>query len=228
MTFLTVAEAAERAGVSDRHVRRLAATGALEARRIGSTWLIDERALARRVRRAPSTGRTWSASTAWAAVDILSGGDGRAYVDQPRSSRLRARLRELGGPDLQRLAEQRAAVRRFHASPRARERVRGVLFPSGVSALVAGDVARRFGLTPGGDDRRVEGYLVGDLDAVVSTLRLEPSAVGDVVVRRVPGGVDPAPLLGGDAVVALDLMDSDDARERAAGRDALERMLRHV
>lgn len=79
-----------------------------------------------------------------------------------------------------------------------------------------------------GTDSRVEGYLIGDLAALQSRLRLESSAGGEVLIRLVPAEVDPSALLEADTLVALDLMDSDDPRERAAGRDVLDGMLRHV
>lgn len=99
---------------------------------------------------------------------------------------------------------------------------------SGVSALEQEDLARRLGLAAGEEHRWVDGYLLGDLEALQSRLRLEPSAEGEVVIRHVPADVDPSRLLGTETVVALDLMDSDDVRERAAGRDALERLLQRV
>ncbi|MPZ04604.1 helix-turn-helix domain-containing protein, partial [Micrococcus luteus] len=67
-------EAAERLKVSDRYVRRLVEDGDVPARRLGESWFIDERALARRARRAPGIGRTWAPRTAWAPVDLLAGG----------------------------------------------------------------------------------------------------------------------------------------------------------
>lgn len=228
MTLLTVGEAAERLGVSDRYVRRLAEDGDVPARRLGDSWLIDERALARRVRRTPGTGRTWAPRTAWAAVDLLTGGNGRAFLDQPRISRLRSRLRTLTAPEMHRLAENRARPHRIHASPRARSKLADVLVPSGVAALEQSDLARRFGLAAVEGSQRVEGYLLGDFEALQSRLRLDPSAEGEVVIRHVPANVDPSALLGTETVVALDLMDSDNVRERAAGREALDRLLHRV
>ena len=73
-----------------------------------------------------------------------------------------------------------------------------------------------------------EGYLLGDLEALQSRLRLDASAAGEVVIRHIPAPVDPSALLRTETVVALDLMDSDDVRERAAGREALDRLLHRV
>lgn len=228
MSFMTVAAAAERIGVSPRHLRRLVESGAVPARRVGGSWLIEERALTRRARRASGAGRIWAPRTAWAAVDILGGGSGRDFVDQPRASRLRSRLRTLAPAEVHRLAETRARSHRFHASPRAKEKVKGMVVAAGVTALQRQELARRFGLVALEVDSRVEGYLIGDLVALQSRLRLEPSEEGAVLVRHVPEDVDPSALLGTDPLVALDLMDSDDTRERAAGRDVLERLLKHV
>lgn len=228
MTLLTVREAAERLGVSDRHVRRLAEEGDVPAHRLGESWFIDERALTRRARRAPGAGRTWAPRTAWAAVDLLTGGNGRDFLDQPRISRLRSRLHTLTAVEMHRLAEKRARPHRFHASPRARAKLADALVASGVSALEQTDLARRFGLAAVEGSQRVEGYLLGDLEALRLRLRLNPSAGGEVVIRHMPADVDPSALLDTEAVVALDLMDSDDVRERAAGREALDRLLHRV
>ena len=92
----------------------------------------------------------------------------------------------------------------------------------------AGDLARRFGLAAVEGSQRVEGYLLGDFEALQTRLRLDPSAEGEVVIRHVPANVDPSALLGTETVVALDLMDSDNVRERAAGREALDRLLHRV
>jgi len=100
--------------------------------------------------------------------------------------------------------------------------------PSGVSALDQSDLARRFGLAAVEGNQREEGYLLGDLEALQSRLRLDASAAGEVVIRHIPAPVDPSALLRTETVVALDLMDSDDVRERAAGREALDRLLHRV
>lgn len=47
MTPLTVAQAAERKGVTSRRIRALCESGRLPAQKVGRDWLIDPRALER-------------------------------------------------------------------------------------------------------------------------------------------------------------------------------------
>ena len=55
-TFLSVTEAARRAGVTDRHLRRLIADGVIRATRLGRAWLVDARSVAAYTRH-PTMGR---------------------------------------------------------------------------------------------------------------------------------------------------------------------------
>jgi excisionase family DNA binding protein len=45
-TIISVTEAARRAGITDRHVRRLIHDGVLQATRIGRAWLVDAASVA--------------------------------------------------------------------------------------------------------------------------------------------------------------------------------------
>jgi len=54
--FLSVTEAARRAGVTDRHLRRLIADGLIRATRLGRAWLVDARSVAA-YKRHPTMGR---------------------------------------------------------------------------------------------------------------------------------------------------------------------------
>jgi excisionase family DNA binding protein len=70
---LTTTEAAQRLGLSEREVSRLAWSGALTATKRGSVWWIDADAVARRARERPATGRPLSPATAWAVLLLASG-----------------------------------------------------------------------------------------------------------------------------------------------------------
>jgi excisionase family DNA binding protein len=45
-TIISVTEAARRAGITDRHVRRLIHDGVLQATRLGRAWLVDANSVA--------------------------------------------------------------------------------------------------------------------------------------------------------------------------------------
>jgi excisionase family DNA binding protein len=45
-TIISVTEAARRAGITDRHIRRLIHDGVLQATRLGRAWLVDAKSVA--------------------------------------------------------------------------------------------------------------------------------------------------------------------------------------
>jgi excisionase family DNA binding protein len=55
-TIISVTEAARRAGITDRHVRRLIRDGVLQATRLGRAWLVDAASVAA-YQRHPTMGR---------------------------------------------------------------------------------------------------------------------------------------------------------------------------
>ncbi|MCT1774896.1 helix-turn-helix domain-containing protein [Brachybacterium sp. p3-SID957] len=91
---LTVADAAQIAGVSRRTVQRALGDGRLGmARVLGRQVTTDDLAVQAWVR-TTSRGRKWSSRTLEAAIDLLSGGQGDSVSSSERS-RLRAALREM-------------------------------------------------------------------------------------------------------------------------------------
>ena len=54
--IISVTEAARRAGITDRHIRRLIFDGVLQATRIGRAWLVDAESVAA-YQRHPTMGR---------------------------------------------------------------------------------------------------------------------------------------------------------------------------
>jgi excisionase family DNA binding protein len=55
-TIISVTEAAHRAGITDRHIRRLILDGVIQATRIGRAWLVDAGSVAA-YQRHPTMGR---------------------------------------------------------------------------------------------------------------------------------------------------------------------------
>jgi excisionase family DNA binding protein len=94
VAVLTVAQAADRLGVSAHEMRRLVRTGVLPASRVGRALVLDDEVVAARARLPIGAGRALAAGTAWVALWELSGL--RAdWLDAPGRSRLRARLSAL-------------------------------------------------------------------------------------------------------------------------------------
>jgi excisionase family DNA binding protein len=208
---ISVAEAAERVGVSARRIRERIARGDLAARRVGGVWVLDEVQLGRSQRVA----RPMSARVAWAFLDLLAGGRGKG-VSQPEQSRLRRKREQLVADDAASLLRSwlpnRARVLRYAASaadlPALRQDRRVVC--SGLSDP-------RSGLAAAGI---VEGYVqAGDLADLVEEFLLSERGQPNVILRVLAdrGLPDPVPL----AVLLADLADHDGPRESAA----VERLL---
>ena len=214
MSMLGVAEVAAELGVSERRVRQMLADGVLDGERIGWAWVIDAGQL-RSVRNLrPKVGRPWSAASAWALLALADGKE--PELSPVERSRARKRLVEGLAHVLGRLAA-RADLRRFYAHPSVLDRLGQApqIVRGGASAaaehevdLIAQDV--------------FEGYLrASDLDALISRFALDGDAERPNVVLRV---VDDAVWPFGEgqraadrAVVAVDLLESDDARSRRSG-----------
>ncbi|GAA1365748.1 hypothetical protein GCM10009596_30210 [Arthrobacter rhombi] len=226
MDLLTTNEVAKVLGMAPAAVRRLASSGRLPSAKIGASLAFEPAGVYRMQREDRKIGRVWSAATAWAAIEMLSGMR-TEIIDQPRRSRLAAKIQALDAAEFHRLARQRSAVRRFHASPRASTRLAGLIEPSGVMAVAAASRAARFGLAGVRSESRIEGYWTGRLEDLLSTVPLRPDAGGNVVIRLAEEA-HMKRAIGTDVLVALDLMDSDDVRERGAGRNVLEEYLHHV
>lgn len=212
-------EAAERLHVSRRQVQRLIAAGDLPAQRTaGDAWLVDALALNALSRARPSRGRPWTAETAWAALWWLSGLDA-AWLDARTEARLRERLRHLDAAGLVVACRRRAMTHRYRASDSFIEELRETVVRSGTSAATAAD----FGLAT--DDARVDGYCDPKThDDLVTRFHLTPDSRGNVALRVVGGA--PAGLFDRaampTAVIALDLAESLEVRERSAGLRVLE------
>lgn len=209
--FLTMEEAAHALGVSPRHARRLADSGAISkvARGLVEQVSVDRYLVAQRRGRT----RAWAEHTAWGAVATLAGHDAD-WLGGTQASRLRQTLRHIKDVDdlLSRLRD-RAKVRSFAAHRAALPRLRALVAASNQGLLGLGDTA----------DDRVDGYLAAaDLDDVVRTLGLQADP-GGFVTLRVTGFdfVTVRDLAGTSVVAAADAATSLDPRVRGVGRRAL-------
>lgn len=216
---MTAVAGAEILGVSTRQVARLARAGELTVTRtVGGALLLDGASVHRLANQVRHNGRPWTSATAWAALALLSG-EGVVWLDASALSRLRHRLRASSASQLCWMTRRRAFVHRM----RGWGTVTGLL-ASGVSALHEEAISALFDLTA--VDAGVDGYVrARDLAGVVGGAGLVDDVEGDVIVRVVPDdagyGVDHIVT----AAVAVDLAESLDTRESAAGTRVLEDLL---
>lgn len=221
--LLSVAEAAERLGVSPSRVRQRIEDGSLVAERVGSQWGIHPQALEDG---APKWSRPMSRRMAWALIALLAGSD--PQVSPAERVRLRKRADQLRDSDdpaglLRSWASSRAERRKYNvATPDLDElRADDRLHLSGLSALDSGVIARSV----------VEAYVAGsDVAGLVDNYFLvQPDdRRGNVIFHVIndkssgsPSLVDiPWPLL------AIDLAEHSGAREHARAAELVREKLR--
>jgi len=219
--MLGVAEAAVELGVSPRRVRQMLASGVLAGERVGRAWVIDSGQLIKVGNRRAEVGRPWSPRSAWAVLGLADGEE--PDLSPVERSRARKRLAEGLDGAVGRL-RVRAEARWFYAHPGVMDRLGQdpQVVRSGISAVVehGADLVVGDGF---------EGYVrAGDLGELVSRLGLDDHAVRPNVLLRVVGDAvwpfRPSQRSAGRAVVAIDLLESDEPRSRRAGAELLERL----
>src|SRR5436853_2815258 len=98
MASVSVAQAAERLGVSVPRIHQRIADGSLSAERIGSQWLVDERSLLR-IQERNKAGRPYSARSAWAVIAASEDDSDRVGCSGPAlSARVRLEVMRLLEP----------------------------------------------------------------------------------------------------------------------------------
>lgn len=220
MSVLGVAQAAEELGVSERRVRQMLADGVLAGERVGRVWVIDASQLPAVERLRRQVGRPWSASSAWGVLALADGKDpGLSPVEKSRArKRLGNGLEGIVG----RLAA-RAEVQRFYAHPGVLDRLARadevVLGGASAAAEYDVDLLARDG---------VEAYVrFSDRDALVSRFALDRDAERPNVVMRIVDDeawpFDKGQRVADRAIVAVDLLESDDARSRRSGAELARR-----
>lgn len=218
MPVVKVADAAAELGVSSRRVRQMLADGVLAGERVGRVWVVDSEQLRQFEHRRPEVGRPWSPVSAWAVIALAGGED----PDLSPVERSRARKRRAQGLDnvVGRLGA-RADRRQFYAHPSVLDRLADApgLVRGGISAVAEHGV----GLVVSGE---FEGYVRSSgFEDLVSKYGLDDQAARpNVLLRVVDDAVWPfrtGQEAAGRAVVAVDLLESDDPRSRRAGADLM-------
>jgi excisionase family DNA binding protein len=217
MALMTTQQAADRIGVSVRHVQRLAAEGALVS--IGPNRIDAESVAQWMAQRQASRARAWEEPTVWAAVALLEG-EPAPWLGQAQRSRLRSSLAGATAVELTARARNRARVHRYHAHPRALDRLAREVIASGATDGIGG---------LGAASDRLDGYVDhAALPRLLRRYRLEADPAGSVILREtgMPASVVTELADGRRHVLAgLDLAGSTDARERSTGHRLLERAL---
>jgi len=219
--WMSTAEAARALGVTADRVRRLVASGALRAQRIGGRYLVRRDDVEARIDVGAPAGRPFSPRRAWILI-LLSGGVVPEGVDPVTLSKLRGVLRERSLWELRSRLGSRSARHdlRAHSSDLARLEVEDGVIRTG------GRHAREAGLGLVAPDAPVELYAErATADRLVARYALRPSERPNVRLRILPAGivawlVEP---VAPSAAVALDLAEDRDPRAQVAAREALER-----
>lgn len=206
---VSVREAADALGVSDRRVRQLIAAGRVRARRVGTQWLVDGASLPI----APRRSRPLSPTEAWLLLAADQAPGGRPGRWRDRRDRLRA------DPSPATLLASWAAARGDRLLFAARE-------PGGVledpAVVRSGLSDPRSGISAAD---LAEGYVRrDDLDAVRRRHLLRPATGRPDVVLHVVAVLpaDPVPPL----VLAADLAEHDGPRELARASELIAQAVR--
>ena len=221
MAMMTTTKAAELLGVSRQETRRLARAGdLLVVERVGQAMLLDAASVHRAAAQSRTRGRLWEPHTAWAAIDLLNGGNG-AWLSYAARSKLKAKLGHISATEFNALARRRAVRHTFRASGSYLADIQQTLVASGTADTQRTDTD--FGLAARSD--HVEGYTdaVG-LAEIVGAFDLVTDAAGNVTMHETKF-TDGLAAGSSAALTALDLSDSLDVRERSAGLQELARLL---
>ena len=239
---MTSAEAAIILGISVRQVQRFVESGQIANRGvIGRSALLDSESVHRLATVGTARGRTWNASTVWQAMALLDDrqglSNGLSESKQAQLSHLRNRVRHMDAESLVRMSRKRAKITRWRVSDSYDPEVHKQVVVTAASALDSRDggeqLARSLGLATRSWDGQVDGYVTVEQ---LSRLEREFFMVADgggKVTLRVTEDVETLadlryPFRACLPVVALDLAESTDIRERSAGLRALSTLMRRV
>jgi excisionase family DNA binding protein len=227
---MTIAEVAKALGVTPRQVQRLVNSGTLTAAgRVGRSFLVDANSVNQLRVNGPAQGRPWNERTVWAAMALLSG----QPSDELTSSQqwhLHKRLKQLTAEDLVRATRRRACICRYRVSESFLAALREeVVLTAGSALAVDQELSAEFGLGAAAH-LGVDGYLPRNTrNALVTRYVMADDLKGNAVLRitaeSIPAGERGHAI---KAIVALDLAESLDPRERSAGQHVLNRLIAHL
>jgi excisionase family DNA binding protein len=223
MTQVTTAVAAERLGVSQRQVQRLIEAGELPATRTaGDAWVVDALTVNAMARTRPTRGRPWSPATAWAALWRVSRLE-VDWLDRRTTRRLDDRLASIDAEELVHATRRRAVIHRYRASESFLPDIDALVIHTGARAMEPS----RFGMER--DLGRLDGYCTSEVATRLARdfhLVEDPRGNTTLRVAAVPSAILESRNVVPVAVIAADLAESLEVRERSAGLRVLGDLLR--
>jgi len=230
MAAVSVAQAAERLGVSVPRIHQRIADGSLSAERIGSQWAVDERSLLR-IQERSKAGRPYSARSAWAVIAASEDDRDRVGVSGPAvSARARMQLKRLLEPAAEPVADEEV-VRKLVVSLRSvlRNRAGRRLLRAAPADLADLRADERWAMivdlgSSGIASPDVEGYLAESLVEGVlrDYLLVEADRDANVVLHVVSDGQYPHP--DSRLRLAADLAEHRGPREEARAAELLHEL----
>ena len=215
MSVLSVANVSAQLGVSERRVRQMLADGSLAGERIGRAWVIHPDELSRH--RQVDVGRPWKPASAWAVLSLADDHD--IPLSAVEKSRARKRL-ALGLDKIAGRLAARCELRHVYGHPGVHDRLAKELVLGGASAAAH----HESDLIVSGN---IEGYIrASTYDPLVDRYALDDIADRPNVLLRIVQD-DDWPFErdqrhAGRAIVAIDLLESNEPRSRRAGSEMLD------
>jgi excisionase family DNA binding protein len=230
MGAVSVAQAAERLGVSVPRIHQRIADGSLVAERIGSQWVVDERSLLR-VQERSKPGRPHSARSAWAVIALSENDrEGMRPSGPAASARARGQLKRLLAPAVKSASDEEA-VGDLAVSLRSvfRNRAQRQLFRAAPADLADLRADERWAVLVdlgaiGIASADIEGYLrESDVAAVVRDyLLVEANSDANVVLHVIPDAQYPYP--DSRLRLAADLAEHRGPREEGRAAELLHEL----
>lgn len=230
MGFLSVSQAAQQLGVGVSRIYQRIADRSIDARRIGSQWVVDELSVLRVAERS-SPGRPLSARSAWAVVAVAEGDDAALVALAPvERARAKARLDKLldlagEGPRSERDVRLVSSTLRWMF----RNRARTVSFKAAAADLRRLREDGRWASVidtaiSGVASTSVEGYVhAGQIDEISRDYLLIPSEEDpNVRARILPANQRTYP--GSRLLLAADLAESRSPREELRAAELVHEM----
>ena len=218
-SVLSVSAVAERLGVTPPRVRAMIAEGILAASKVGGRWLVNVASVEKRQQASVLPGRMFSPGRAWGLL-WLAAGERPDWLSPSDISHLRRRLREESLMKLAPRLRKRAVIHnlRGHPSDLPRIATEQPLVKTGVT------VAHQFGGDLAPEANFLEAYIPESLLLYLKKkYALQSGPRHNLVLHAIdaPWPFDEHIASAPKAVVALDLLESEDARLRRAGAEML-------
>ena len=219
---IQVSEAANDLGLSQQRVRALLAAGSLDGQKIAGRWFVYPESINRVRLHRNVRGRQLSYNNAWGFL-LAASGQTPDWLSPWDRSRLQDRLTSDWQRWIPRL-RNRARVFRVRVHPGSLKKIHSDrrLVLSGASAAMGNDVDVI-------ERSEVEAYIrERDFSTLVGDYKLEYSPRANMILHVVNGEwpFGEAQREAPPAVVAVDLIESDNARSKRAGRALLKRLNR--